>query len=91
MLAIAIAVRRSSPGPIVFRQRRVGRDGREFDLLKFRTMRESSSADTHFELPEGVAPGGVEGDDRRTRIGRVLRTTSYFDSASSRGSIAGRT
>ncbi|MGB0093202.1 MAG: exopolysaccharide biosynthesis polyprenyl glycosylphosphotransferase, partial [Solirubrobacteraceae bacterium] len=76
MLAIAIAVRRSSPGPIVFRQRRVGRDGREFDLLKFRTMRESSSVDTHFELPEGVAPGGVEGDDRRTRIGRVLRDSS---------------
>ena len=39
MVAVAIAVRRSSPGPILFRQRRVGRDGREFDVLKFRTMR----------------------------------------------------
>jgi len=40
LLAISIAVKISSPGPIPFRQRRVGRDGHEFDVLKFRTMRE---------------------------------------------------
>jgi exopolysaccharide biosynthesis polyprenyl glycosylphosphotransferase len=76
MIAIAIAVRFSSPGSILFRQRRVGRDGHEFDLLKFRTMRDAKAQQNEFELPEGVAPGGVEGDDRRTRIGQWLRGTS---------------
>ena len=76
MVAVAIAVRRSSPGPILFRQRRVGRDGREFDVLKFRTMREREPAGDEFELPSGIAPGGVEGDDRRTAVGRVLRSFS---------------
>jgi exopolysaccharide biosynthesis polyprenyl glycosylphosphotransferase len=77
MVAITLAVRLSSTGPILFRQRRVGRDGREFDLLKFRTMRDGYAEDTHeFELPEGIAPGGVEGPDRRTALGRLLRRSS---------------
>jgi exopolysaccharide biosynthesis polyprenyl glycosylphosphotransferase len=76
MLAIAAAVRLSSPGPILFRQLRVGRDGREFDVLKFRTMREPPIDDDGFELPEGVAPGGIEGEDRRTPAGRFLRDLS---------------
>ena len=76
MLAVAIAVRRSSPGPILFRQRRVGRDGHEFDVLKFRTMYERAPAADVFDLPSGIAPGGVEGDDRRTPVGRVLRSFS---------------
>jgi exopolysaccharide biosynthesis polyprenyl glycosylphosphotransferase len=76
MLAVAIAVRSSSPGPILFRQRRVGRDGREFDVLKFRTMRTARPAGDEFEPPEGCAPGGVEGSDRRTPIGRILRDLS---------------
>jgi exopolysaccharide biosynthesis polyprenyl glycosylphosphotransferase len=75
---VAIAVRVSSPGPVLFRQRRVGRDGRVFDVLKFRTMREASPAGTgEFALPEGCAPGGIEGEDRRTPIGRWLRDTSF--------------
>jgi len=83
MLCVALAVRVSSPGPILFRQRRVGRDGREFDVLKFRTMRVASAetaepdrVEPYFVLPEGVAPGGVEGIDRRTPVGRVLRDLS---------------
>jgi exopolysaccharide biosynthesis polyprenyl glycosylphosphotransferase len=76
MLAVAAAVRLSSPGPIWFRQRRVGRDGREFDVLKFRTMRMPDADSDAFELPEGFAPGGVEGADRRTRVGRILRDLS---------------
>jgi exopolysaccharide biosynthesis polyprenyl glycosylphosphotransferase len=84
MLVVAIAVRLSSPGPIWFRQRRVGRDGHEFDVLKFRTMRvpdaQSSAVEpvevNGFELPDGVAPGGVEGIDRRTGLGRFLRDAS---------------
>lgn len=76
LIAIAAGVRLSSPGPILFRQRRVGRDGREFDLLKFRTMRLPDDGGGSFDLPPGVAPGGVEGVDRRTPIGRVLRELS---------------
>jgi exopolysaccharide biosynthesis polyprenyl glycosylphosphotransferase len=76
MIAIAVAVRLSSPGPALFRQRRVGRDGHVFDLLKFRTMRMPEPGDPGFELPDGVAPGGVEGADRRTGVGRWLRGSS---------------
>ncbi|MBV9354869.1 MAG: exopolysaccharide biosynthesis polyprenyl glycosylphosphotransferase, partial [Chloroflexi bacterium] len=75
MLLIALGVRVSSPGPILFRQRRVGRDGREFDVLKFRTMRVPDSNE-NFAPPEGCAPGGIEGDDRRTRVGAFLRDFS---------------
>lgn len=75
MLAIALAVRLSSPGPILFRQRRVGRDGHVFDVLKFRTMRELEG-DDGFAPPSGCAPGGVEGLDRRTKVGRFLRDSS---------------
>jgi exopolysaccharide biosynthesis polyprenyl glycosylphosphotransferase len=72
LLAIAVAVRLSSRGPVLFRQRRVGRDGRVFDLLKFRTMHELPDHDA-FAPPGGNAPGGIEGRDRRTRLGRFLR------------------
>lgn len=75
LAAIALAVRLDSPGPVLFRQRRVGLDGREFDVLKFRTMRiDDGPAD--FRPAAGCAPGGVEGTDRRTPLGRVLRRTS---------------
>jgi exopolysaccharide biosynthesis polyprenyl glycosylphosphotransferase len=76
MLAVVAAVRLSSPGPILFRQRRVGRDGHEFEVLKFRTMREDTGPGERFQLPAGVAPGGVEGEDRRTNVGRILRRWS---------------
>ncbi len=75
MLAIALAVRLSSPGPVLFRQLRIGRDGREFDVLKFRTMCEDDRPG-NFELRDGCAPGGIEGQDRRTTIGRWLRDLS---------------
>jgi len=75
LLGLAIAVRVSSPGPILFRQRRVGRDGRAFDLLKFRSMA-PPPAGTSFRPGQGQAPGGVEGDDRRTAVGRLMRRTS---------------
>ncbi|BBY15084.1 sugar transferase [Mycolicibacterium litorale] len=75
-LGLALLVKLSSPGPIFFRQPRVGRDGKVFDCLKFRSMRPAAPADATFELKEGAAPGGVEGDDRRTRIGKIMRKTS---------------
>jgi len=76
LVAIAVTVRLSSPGPVLFRQLRVGRDGREFHLLKFRTMRTDDEDTSAFIPPAGCAPGGVEGLDRRTGFGRWLRGLS---------------
>ncbi|HEU0318300.1 MAG TPA: sugar transferase, partial [Solirubrobacteraceae bacterium] len=76
LVVIAVAVKLSSPGPILFRQLRAGRDGRVFDLLKFRTMVVAAGDEDDFAVPSGLAPGGVEGTDRRTRVGRLLRRTS---------------
>jgi exopolysaccharide biosynthesis polyprenyl glycosylphosphotransferase len=85
LLCTALAVRLSSPGPVFYRQRRVGRDGKEFDLYKFRSMRlapgqtklsADDSTALEFLLGGDTAPGGVEGDDRRTPIGRFLRRSS---------------
>jgi exopolysaccharide biosynthesis polyprenyl glycosylphosphotransferase len=72
---IALAVWLSLGRPILFRQRRVGRDGRVFDMLKFRSMNGGYSSPS-YDLPPDTAPGGVEGDDRRTRLGTFLRRTS---------------
>src|SRR4051795_12296114 len=79
LIAATLAVRFSSRGPIFFRQRRVGRDGRDFDLLKFRSMRladDPPPGNVSVLLPENTAPGGVEGTDRRTSIGKLMRRTS---------------
>jgi exopolysaccharide biosynthesis polyprenyl glycosylphosphotransferase len=76
MLVIAAAVRLTSSGPILFRQRRIGRDGHDFDVLKFRSMRTDSPALANFRPLDGLAPGGVEGADRRTPVGRLLRGLS---------------
>ena len=78
LVAATAAVKFSSRGPIFFRQRRVGRDGRDFDLLKFRSMRIADDAPDNVSmfLPGDTAPGGVEGADRRTGVGKLLRRTS---------------
>ncbi|CAA9497082.1 MAG: Undecaprenyl-phosphate galactosephosphotransferase [uncultured Solirubrobacteraceae bacterium] len=76
LLVVALAVRLSSPGPILFRQRRMGRDGHEFDLLKFRSMRIPDESAVAFTPAVGSAPGGIEGVDRRTPVGRFLRRSS---------------
>src|SRR5262249_49793378 len=65
MACTAVAIRLSSPGPVLFRQRRYGRDGHEFELLKFRTMHHR-----HEQMGPGVTRAG---DTRVTRIGRLLR------------------
>ena len=72
---IAGLVKRDSPGPVLFRQRRIGRDNHPFDVLKFRTMT-LEGREPEFVPVRGLAPGGVEGADRRTRVGRWLRRTS---------------
>ena len=76
LISLVVLVRLSSPGPIFFRQDRIGRDGRVFQCLKFRTMRPSQASDAAFELKSNSAPGGVEGIDRRTPIGKLMRKTS---------------
>jgi sugar transferase (PEP-CTERM system associated) len=66
MILTALAVRLSSPGPILYRQSRVGLDGVPFTLLKFRSMRENAEAATG-------AVWATADDPRVTRVGRVLR------------------
>lgn len=66
---IALLVKVDSPGPVLFRQARVGKDGRKFVMLKFRTMKEGAEKETG---PVWAAPN----DPRRTRVGRWLRRLS---------------
>jgi exopolysaccharide biosynthesis polyprenyl glycosylphosphotransferase len=76
-IAAAVAVWRSLGRPIFYKQLRVGLDGREFPLLKFRSMRNAAEDEPlGVLLDDDIAPGGVEGSDRRTRLGSFLRRTS---------------
>ncbi|RKU03954.1 undecaprenyl-phosphate glucose phosphotransferase [Burkholderia sp. Nafp2/4-1b] len=70
MALIAIAVKLSSPGPVLFRQQRRGAYGRIFTIYKFRTMR------IHDASASGDVRQATRGDPRITRIGRLLRRTS---------------
>jgi exopolysaccharide biosynthesis polyprenyl glycosylphosphotransferase len=78
MAVIAIAIRLDTPGPVFFRQLRVGRDGGYFEMLKFRSM--VADADRrkaelrHLNETEGLFK--IAADPRITRAGRVLRRTS---------------
>lgn len=69
MALIAIAVKLDSPGPVFFRQQRLGRGGRIFDMLKFRSMCLNAE-----HMGSGVY--SEKGDKRVTRVGRFLRATS---------------
>jgi exopolysaccharide biosynthesis polyprenyl glycosylphosphotransferase len=68
--AVALLIRLDSPGPVFFTQKRIGLDGREFTMLKFRSMRHGAEAQDH------EAGLGVAQDPRRTRLGKFLRATS---------------
>ena len=76
LVFIAAATALSLGRPIFYRQDRVSLDGRHFEILKFRTMRMPSEHDGGSEFDPEVAPGGVEGADRRTRLGAFLRKWS---------------
>jgi len=67
---IALGIRLDSPGSILFRQRRVGLDGKEFTMLKFRSMIVGA------EERDVEAGLGIKNDPRRTRFGRLIRRFS---------------
>lgn len=80
IVAIAVAVRRDSPGPVLFLQRRVGRAGRPFTMIKFRTMIVDADARRIELAGRNQNSDGplfkVCDDPRVTRVGRVLRRLS---------------
>jgi Undecaprenyl-phosphate glucose phosphotransferase len=69
MLSIALAIKLDSPGPVLFRQKRLGANNGPFDLLKFRSMYANQADPLGRQLTR-------DGDPRVTRVGRVLRATS---------------
>jgi lipopolysaccharide/colanic/teichoic acid biosynthesis glycosyltransferase len=69
LLIAALAIRLGSSGPVLYRQWRVGREGREFELLKLRTMVQGSD-------PVGYGTAVTLDDPRVTAAGRILRRTS---------------
>lgn len=64
----AIAIKLDSPGPVLYTQERVGKNGRPFKIIKFRSMRQDAEKD-------GTAQWAVKGDSRITRIGNFIRKT----------------
>lgn len=69
MAIVALLIRLESPGPAIFRQQRIGKDGKVFEFLKFRSMCQGAE-----HTGSGVYSG--KGDTRVTRLGRILRATS---------------
>lgn len=69
MLGAALAVKLSSSGPVIFKQKRLGRNGKEFNFYKFRSMVVNAE-----KIGSGVYSG--KSDPRVTKVGRILRATS---------------
>ena len=69
MLIVALLIKIESPGPVLFKQERIGRDGKVFRILKFRSMKVGAE-----KTGSGVYSG--KGDPRVTKIGRIIRATS---------------
>lgn len=79
MLLIALAIKLDSPGPILFKQIRVGKGGQEFVFYKFRSMHQGAEEEQPklADLDEVVGPTfKIRHDPRCTRVGRILRRTS---------------
>ncbi|MDH3363512.1 MAG: sugar transferase [Gammaproteobacteria bacterium] len=80
LLATALAIRIESPGPVLFRQERVGKRGRPFTMYKFRSMRVSAEAEKQALGGENESADGVlfkiKSDPRITRVGRLIRRLS---------------
>jgi exopolysaccharide biosynthesis polyprenyl glycosylphosphotransferase len=80
LAVMAVAIRLDTPGPVFFRQRRIGQGGREFEMIKFRTMVEDAERRQLALAPLNEANGlfKIADDPRITRVGRLLRRT-YLD------------
>ena len=78
---LALGVKFSSPGPVYFRQQRIGKNGRVVEVLKFRSMRVNSQSETQWTMGE---------DERVTKVGRLMRKTS-LDELLSSGTCCGAT
>jgi lipopolysaccharide/colanic/teichoic acid biosynthesis glycosyltransferase len=89
LLAACLAIRLETPGPAIFRQRRLGRDRRPFTVHKLRTMRTEADAEVHRRYVNQLIHGAetthsdgtrdlykLAADDRMTRVGRLLRRTN---------------
>ncbi|HXA55261.1 MAG TPA: sugar transferase, partial [Solirubrobacteraceae bacterium] len=77
--AVAVAIKLDSRGPVFFRQRRVGRHGEPFELLKFRTMIDGADAMKESLRARNEAQAGlfkIADDPRVTRVGRLLRKSA---------------
>lgn len=76
---LAVLIKLDSPGPVFFRQRRVGLNGRDFDMIKFRSMRRDAETDLAALSHKNEAAGPLfkmRNDPRVTRLGRFLRKYS---------------
>lgn len=69
MLIIALLIRLESEGPALFKQKRLGKDGKEFCIYKFRSMKQNAEK-------TGTGVYSEKGDPRVTKIGRIIRATS---------------
>jgi exopolysaccharide biosynthesis polyprenyl glycosylphosphotransferase len=79
MLAVALAIRMTSPGPVIFKQRRAGKNGRPFTMFKFRSMQTDAEMQQSELAAFNQMSGPVfklENDPRVTPVGRFLRRTS---------------
>lgn len=80
MLVTAIAIKLDSPGPVLFKQVRVGQNGRHFKILKFRSMYKDAEARKAELMKQNEIKGDVmfkmKDDPRITRVGRFIRKTS---------------
>ena len=81
LLLIALIIKLDSPGPVLFRQQRVGRGRRNFLVAKFRTMQHGADHDVHRDymlalIESGTPAPKLAGDARVTRFGAFLRRTS---------------
>jgi lipopolysaccharide/colanic/teichoic acid biosynthesis glycosyltransferase len=86
-LAIAVAIKLGSPGPIFFVQERIGKGGRSFKMIKFRTMHHNLDTSAHRAFMKAFVNGQIQEDNGKTvfkpfeqnqvtRVGRLLRKTS---------------
>lgn len=80
-LLVALAIKLDSPGPVLFTQRRLGKDGKVFTILKFRTM-------THRK--RALSGEVLEGNDEVTRVGRLLRRTKLDEAIQLFNVVAGQ-